>query len=198
MNYWDNLMGSDDAAATYMDTYGEGPECVTRENIAAFVNSHDSLLDVGCGPGWNCDYFANHLPAVKYRGEDYSERFVRVANKRRPGKFFLGDARDLQHPDNSFDVVVLQDCLEHTNGFETPVREALRVARRRVIVTFWHLTDTDNSHINDDGDDGWGAWYDKREWEKFLDKLGIDWFLYDFNFPENRLRHMYILDKEVP
>lgn len=196
-NFWDDLMGDDEHAEQYMETYGEGVGSDTRHTIGAFINDGETLLDVGCGPGWNYLHFKEHGPKLgDYAGGDYSERFVRVNRKRWPEvKWKLMDARHLDVPDGSWDVVLLQDCLEHTNGFEEPVREALRVARNRVIVTFWHLEDTDNPHINDDGNDGWGAWYDKREWEDFLETLDVHW-LHTHSLPEaNRPHDFYILDK---
>jgi ubiquinone/menaquinone biosynthesis C-methylase UbiE len=146
-------------------------------------------------------------PAIaNYKGLDYSERFVRVANERAmqiaktsSGPFALGDVRDIKEEDSSWDVVIFQDCLEHTNGYEKPIQEGLRVAKKRIIVTFWHLTDTLTPHINDDGDDGYGAWYDKATWEKYLDTLGYAWF-HEEIFPEGKLHswHFYIIDKEEP
>lgn len=177
MNFWDKLMGDDEGAANYMAGYGEGVGFVTRHFVGSFINDGERVLDVGCGPGWNYDHFKEHGPAVSYWGEDYSPRFVRVAKKRQPeANFNLGDCRQLEHPVNSFDVVILQDCLEHTNGYEIPVEEALRVARKRVIVSFWHLEGNEGTeHINDDGDDGWGAWYDKKKWEEFLNSQPYPW-----------------------
>lgn len=194
MNFWDKLMGSDEGAATYMETYGEGPGCQTRHTLGSFINDGESVLDVGCGPGWNFDHFQQYGPDVKYKGLDYSKRFVKVANKRVGMEIFkLGDVRNIRQPDESWDVVILQDVLEHTNGYEKPVREALRVAKKRVIISFWHLTDDDNPHINDDGDDGWGAWYDKRQWEKFLDSLDLHWLHHQIH--DTKPRDFYIIDK---
>ena len=198
MNFWDTLMGSDEGAAVYMDSYGEGPDFITRRTIAEFINDGESVLDVGCGPGWNYDSFKKFGPKVNYRGEDYSERFVRVANQRNPGVYFVGDIRKLEHPDNSWDVVILQDCLEHTNGYEKPVEEALRVAKKRVIITFWHLEGNEGTeHINDDGNDGWGAWYDKTKWETWLNTLPYVWH-HDELAPLGKTHKwdFYILDKE--
>jgi hypothetical protein len=94
-------------------------------------------------------------------------------------------------------VVLLQDVLEHTNGYEKPVKEALRVCKKRVIVTFWHLMEADE-HINDDGNDGWGAWYERGKWETFLDTLGYTW-LHTESAPEaNRQHDFYFIDKEEP
>lgn len=198
-NFWDDLMGDDDHAASYMETYGEGVGSDTRITIGSLINEGESLLDVGCGPGWNYDHFKLHGPQLyAYRGLDYSERMVRVANQRirsnQGPRIRLGDARSLKEPDKSWDVVLLQDCLEHTNGYEKPVSEALRVARKRVIITFWHLEDTDNEHINDDGNDGWGAWYDKQRWEAFLDSLNLHWLMTESAPDANRHHLFYVID----
>lgn len=210
-NYWDKLMGDDDHAAEYMATYGEGPGFEIRHVVGSFINDGESVLDVGCGPGWNMDHFAQFGPALSvYKGVDYSQRFVRVANQRLDAKldenfttiqmlpFELQDSRNLREDDGSYDVVVLQDCLEHTNGYKQPLDEALRVARKRIIITFWHLTENDD-HINEDGDDGWGAWYSKPKWEEYLDQLGVNW-MHDEVKPDSRPHSwdFYIIDKEEP
>lgn len=206
-DFWGDMMETDENAANYMESYGEGPDFETRHTIGSFVEDGESVLDVGCGPGWNMDYFLKYMPQIKrYKGVDYSERFVRVANQRRKQKqispdfalpFELQDSRDLKEPDLSWDVVVLQDCLEHTNGYEKPVMEAIRVAKKRIIISFWHLKDMDDPHINNDGNDGWGAWYDKREWEKFLNSLIYVWHHLDIH-PEGKTHQwdFYIIDKE--
>jgi ubiquinone/menaquinone biosynthesis C-methylase UbiE len=197
-NFWDKLMGDDEHAATYMISYSEGPGSPLRHKIGSYLESEDWVLDVGCGPGHNFDHFLQHGPSVYYRGMDYSERFVRVANERvKPMKIFkLGDVRKIPEPDKSFDVVIFQDVLEHTNGYEKPLEEALRVARKRVIVTFWHLMDKEEDNpINDDGDDGWGAWYSRPKWEKYLDSLGLNWKHEDI--PRKGEKHdVYIIEAE--
>ncbi len=208
-NYWDKLMGDDAHAASYMVTYGEGPGSETRTTIGQFINDNETVLDVGCGPGWNMDHFAQFGPALKrYKGTDYSKRFVKVANKRRKEEhtqnfttaiiepFEHQDCRHLDEGDRNWDVVILQDCVEHTNGYEKPVREAIRVARRRVIVTFWHLTENDD-HINDDGDDGYGAWYSRGKWEEFLNTFPYVWFHVESKPTDNRQHDFYIIDKQA-
>ena len=195
-NYWSKLMGDDEHASTYMESYGEGPGSPLRLKIAEYLKSEDKVLDVGCGPGHNFDTFLQHGPSVYYRGMDYSERFVRVANERvKPLNIFSkGDVRDIPAEDNSFDVVIMQDVLEHTNGYEKPLEEALRVARKRIIITFWRLQETPG-HINDDGDDGYGAHYDRHEWERYLDSLNLNWVHEEI--PRKDSKHdIYIIDKK--
>lgn len=206
MNYWDNLMGTDEGAANYMATYGEGPGSPTRYALGEFINDGETVLDVGCGPGWNLDHFMQYGPAIKqYKGLDYSERFVRVANKRAmekaktsTGPYELGDVRNVKEADESWDVVIMQDVLEHTNGYEKPVREALRVAKKRAIFTFWKAWRNDGTgdQINDDGNDGYGANYQRGPWEAFLDSLGYHWLPHEIEYA-GKTRYYYIVDKEV-
>lgn len=207
MNYWDKLMGDKEHAASYMATYGEGPGFDTRHVVGSFINNGESVLDAGCGPGWNLDHFMENGPAIeRYKGLDYSMLFVEAANERAAQKgypdtpyFAKGDIRRLKEPDLSWDVVILQDCLEHTNGYKKAVKEALRVAKKRVIVTFWHLDGNEGTeHINDDGDDGYGAWYDRGVWELFLNDLPYVWFDTEVK-PEGKSHKwdFYIIDKEA-
>ena len=196
-NYWDKLMNDDEGAATYMESYGEGPGSPLRYKIGSLLKSEDWVLDVGCGPGWNFDHFLTYGPAVYYRGTDYSKRFIRVASRRvAPLKIFkIGDVRKIDEPDSSFDVVILQDVLEHTNGYEKSLKEALRVAKKRVIVTFWRMRDVDDDEINNDGNDGWGAAYSRSKWEKFLDLLDLHW-LHDEIPRKDSKWDIYVIDKE--
>lgn len=206
-DYWDNLMGTDEIAAHYMETYGEGVGSDTRHMIASFINEGESVLDVGCGPGWNMDHFKD-MRLRRYKGTDLSSRFVRVANNRRKLigfspeyalPFEIQDARKLKEPNDSWDVVILQDILEHTNGYEKPVKEALRVSRNRIIISFWHMEEATQTHINDDtdkGENGYGAWYNKDEWEKYLDKLGYFWTQTETAPDANRHHLFYIIDKQ--
>lgn len=197
MKYWEDSF-DDESAATYMETYGEGIGSATRHTLGSFINDGESVLDVGCGPGWNLEHFREYGPhVIAYLGLDYSERFVRVANQRsgNNGNFQVGDVRDIKEPDESWDVVILQDVLEHTNGYEKPIREALRVARKRVIVTFWRMSEGEDT-INDDGDDTWGAAYSRTKWEKFLDSLDLHWLHEHSDEKANRQHDFYCIDKK--
>lgn len=202
-NFWNELMSTDEGAANYMETYGEGPGSETRTLIGSFINDGETVLDVGCGPGWNLDHFLQHGPAVgDYLGLDYSDRFVRVANARHPNRFAEGDVRHLDEANSSWDVVILQDVLEHTNGYGEAMSEAFRVARERVIVTFWRgemhddYADTGADIIRDDGNDGWHGAYSKKKWERYLDDSGLNWLETETGPEANRWHRVYVIYKE--
>ncbi len=216
-NYWDDIMGTDEGAANYMDSYGEGPGCATRKTLFSFVNDGESVLDVGAGPGWNLDHLLEYGPEIsRYKGTDYSRRFVKVVNERMaklkqthgqnlfPGgaEYVMGDVRKLDEADESFDVVVLQDVLEHTNGYEAAILDALRVAKKRVLISFWKASFQDGNEsenqINDDGKDGYGATYNRSDFEIFLNNLavwGVDWTTTTTGPEANRWHRFYILQK---
>jgi ubiquinone/menaquinone biosynthesis C-methylase UbiE len=205
-DYWDNLMVDDKTAANYMHSYGEGPGCETRMIISSFINDGESVLDVGCGPAWNFDHFEEYGPAIDYIGVDLSPRFVKVANERLKVKYgvtpiSLGDCRDVGFPNDFFDVVLLQDILEHTNSYKKPLEEALRLARKRVIVCFWRTMDGVITKVNDDtdkGTNGYGADINKDEWETWLDSIGHTWLYTETSTRANRPHTYYIIDKEEP
>jgi SAM-dependent methyltransferase len=203
-DYWDNLMCTDEGAASYMETYGEGIDTETRRIIGSFINDGEYVLDVGCGPAWNYDHFAEYGPKVIYTGCDLSPRFVRVANKRIKEKYgnepiCIQDCRDLGYPDGSFDVVILQDVLEHTNGYEKPVYEALRVSRKRIIICFWRTMENVVTKTNDDtdkGTNGYGSDYNLDEWLDFLNSLDYPYLTTETSPQANRQHWYYIINKE--
>jgi ubiquinone/menaquinone biosynthesis C-methylase UbiE len=204
-NFWDKLMESDEGAASYMTSYGEGPGCETRMTISSFINDNETVLDVGCGPGINLEHFLQYGPKIlNYKGVDYSPRFIRVCQKKYDSRrvFEVQDARHLEEPDESWDVVILQDVLDHTPGYEKPVTEAIRVANKRVIISFWRGVMTDDFEdrnedvIRDDGNDGWTGEYSRKNWEKWLDSLGYFWHETQSSPKANRWHRFYVIDKK--
>lgn len=198
MNFWDDHMGTDEGAANYMMTYGEGPGSDTRKELSSILKKGEAVLDVGCGPGWNYDHFKEYGPEVIYKGVDYSERFIRVAKERQPNaNFEVQDCRDLKEDTGSYDVVILQDVLEHTNGYEKPIKEAMRVARSRIVVIFWRPFDPnmDEDVINDDGGDGYGATYSQSKWDKFIDNYEYTHF--SLGKEANRAHDFYVIWKNT-
>jgi ubiquinone/menaquinone biosynthesis C-methylase UbiE len=174
--YWDDTFGDH---ATYMESYGEGVGSATRRTIFEYIGKDDSLLDVGCGPGWNFEH-GREIEGWTgaYKGTDFSYKFIEACIAKYGNSIThmweVQDARAMTEANKSWDVVLLQDIVEHTDGYEKPVYEAMRVARRKVIVTFWRSlseSDEDDVKLSEGYDDDWCGSYSRPKLEKWLHDL---------------------------
>ena len=89
-----------------------------------------TILDVGCGDGFVINRLCGRYDCT---GVDISKTALRTVRCRK----LLASATELPFEDNSFDLVMINDVLEHLGG-ETFVRalgELQRVARKYVLVT---------------------------------------------------------------
>ena len=130
-----------------------GRNAMRRAWIRSVVRG--SVLDVGCGHGFvTCDMaaVADHVTAIDI-SPDHLRHAVAMAqvNQIRNVAFATGDCYSLPFGEGQFETVTLLEVLEHLEDPAAAVREALRVAARRVVITVpahgW-MTDTPG-HIND-------------------------------------------------
>ena len=93
-----------------------------------------SVLEVGCGTGLFLEWFARGGHQVT--GLDPSPYMLNVARRRVPGRVALdrGCAEHLPYEDNAFDTVALITTLEFVDDPKIALQEALRVARRHVLL----------------------------------------------------------------
>lgn len=91
----------------------------------------DGLCDVGCGTGGLLAYLQSL--GIKAAGIDPDP--ARVAEARAAGlDVRAGSAELLPYPDHSFDLVTFENSLHHVREIGTALREAMRVARRAVVI----------------------------------------------------------------
>jgi len=96
--------------------------------------SGETVLDIGCGTGWFTRHFAaSHGWNVIGLDTD-AERLAYARTRGRNERYQEGDARALPFADESIDCVVSIAALCFVDGWETALREMVRVARRRVVV----------------------------------------------------------------
>ena len=145
-----------------LDIYGSGPPVdAVSEEILAFVvaNIGHRVLDVGCGIG----PYVDRLTKLGHDclGIDTDEGAI-AAGRAMGRPLEVASAYELDHPDDSFDSVILVECLEHLPDFERALSEASRVARHSLVLTVpnigvlpamskralapWHILES--THIN--------------------------------------------------
>jgi ubiquinone/menaquinone biosynthesis C-methylase UbiE len=105
---------------------------LVREQIGSVAGLQ--ILEVACGRGG----FSNELvrAGARVTGCDFSFVAVRVAdgklraaNESVTASFIQGDAQDLPFAENSFDVVISCETIEHVPDAPRALREMLRVSR---------------------------------------------------------------------
>ncbi len=89
------------------------------------------FLDFGCGKGVITEKIHALHPAYTISGVDISSKALNVAKKRiKNGEFRLIDeSQHIPYPDNTFDIVLASDVLEHIYDTKTAFRELARVLK---------------------------------------------------------------------
>lgn len=97
------------------------------------IQAGDRILDVGGGSGELCEFIgakANRtLVDISQQGLDKAKRLKRADS------FVLSGAYKLPFPDNSFEVVLCAETLEHLERPEEAIKELMRVSKRDVCIS---------------------------------------------------------------
>jgi SAM-dependent methyltransferase len=103
------------------------------------------LLDVGCATGALLELA--RLRGWDVRGVDVSEYATRIAREYYSLEIFTGELAEAAYPDEHFDVVVMDDLIEHVADPSALVQESYRILRTGGLLTLntpnraglWHL-----------------------------------------------------------
>ena len=97
----------------------------------ARVLKPESILDVGCGEGFTLEMLRKKGIGKKLEGVDFLDRAIKLGKKEHP-KLILkqGDIYDLKYKDNSFDLVICSEVLEHVDDPERAIQELVRVTKK--------------------------------------------------------------------
>lgn len=115
---------------------------VTREiveSVLRYVEPGEEILDAGCGDGIISVLAAKK--GAKVTALDISlpnlERAKKLTKKNGVYniKFLQGDVENLPFPNNSFDLVISSQVLEHLPDFEKGLSEIKRATKKRAIIT---------------------------------------------------------------
>ena len=95
-----------------------------------------TLLDAGCGEGFNLKKIEAHLANTRLFGLDIELPALAYA-KEQLGRTELlqGDVTRLPYPDNHFDLVLCNEVLEHLEHPEAALKEVIRVSSKHIILS---------------------------------------------------------------
>lgn len=104
--------------------------------LACWPRRRQKLLDIGCGTGIFLEFFWSG--GFEVTGVDKSPDMLAEARKKMGGRaeLHLAPAEHLPFDDREFDYVSLMTVLEFVEDPESVLREAARVARKGVLITF--------------------------------------------------------------
>jgi ubiquinone/menaquinone biosynthesis C-methylase UbiE len=128
------------AARLYESWYSSPPgramERLVERSIPLLLDPQpgEKILDIGCGEGNHLSMF--HRLGLDIYGVDASRYMIGRAGKRLHDRATLkvGVAENLPFDDNEFDLVVLINTLEFLDDPLEALREARRVAKRKVLI----------------------------------------------------------------
>lgn len=98
-----------------------------------------SVLDAGCGEGFTLARIRSRNPSMTLEGIELQEGAIELGKKLHPDLVIRnGSIYSLPYPDNSFDVVLCLEVLEHLEEPERALAELKRVAKRYCILSVPH------------------------------------------------------------
>lgn len=89
-----------------------------------------SVLDVGCASGWFLSEIAKSYPKARYAGIDKYRKAISYGQKRYKSLMLLHeDAHKLPFAENSFDLIICTEVLEHVTEPRRVLNEIKRVLK---------------------------------------------------------------------
>lgn len=95
-----------------------------------------TILDVGCGEGFTLELLHDKKIGEKLEGVDFLKTAIEIGKKERP---FLtlkeGTIYKLPYKDNSFDLVICSEVLEHLEDPKKALEELHRVTKKYIVLS---------------------------------------------------------------
>ena len=94
------------------------------------------ILDVGCGEGFTMEKLLKSGVGKKIEGIEYAKDAILLGKKLFPNLTFRqGSVYELPYKNNSFDLVVCTEVLEHLEESEKALKEMLRISKKYLIIS---------------------------------------------------------------
>ena len=105
------------------------------------LQSHERILDLGCGTGTLIERLLNLAPEIEIVGLDPSAQMLNVARQKLPKSVELqvGSADSIPFPDESFDRVISTSAFHYFRNPARSIQEMKRVLKPngRLVITDW-------------------------------------------------------------
>lgn len=99
-----------------------------------------TILDVGCGEGFTLQKLKEKGIGLKNEGIDYSHDAVEMGNKIYPElKIKQGDVYKLDYKNESFELVICTEVLEHLDNPKKAIDEIRRVSSKYIVFSVQYL-----------------------------------------------------------
>lgn len=99
--------------------------------LEGLVNSSGRVLEIGCGAGRMTKNLKFYCPEIEIHGCDISYQAIHTAFREMPaGNFVMADVQNLPYADESFDIVVGFDIMEHVTDVQRTIGEVYRVLKK--------------------------------------------------------------------
>lgn len=96
----------------------------------------NAILDAGCGEGFTLEYLRVRNIGKSYEGIDFLQKAVEIGNKVHPKiKLKQASIYELPYKDNSFDLVLSTEVLEHLEEPKKALKEIFRVSKKYVVLS---------------------------------------------------------------
>lgn len=130
-NYEDVFMGvMEGKPATYLRTFED--DYRIKRLVEMVRLKKGKLLDIGCGGGITTESLQYYFPKVKLFGCDVSKKAIDYARKFGSGEVTYGVIRGkkLPYKDNTFDICICLDVMEHIPDVEFFLKEVQRILKK--------------------------------------------------------------------
>src|SRR3989344_717870 len=96
----------------------------------------ESVLDVGCGEGFTLNKLSENKIGKRLEGVDFLETAIELGRKIHPNLILSqGDIYKLKYQDNSFDLVIATEVLEHLEDPRKGLGELKRVSKKYLLLS---------------------------------------------------------------
>ena len=124
------------------------------EKVISIIQKYDvhSVIEVGCGFGWNLEKIGKQNKNIKLVGIDFSKTQLEKATELYADKcidFIKASAFDIPFNNSSFDVVFTHGVMEfiHPDLLESTIKEMVRISNKYILHIDRHYLDAEMGEL---------------------------------------------------